>query len=100
MLTQDKINELREEFEKRFITKHYSSNGFYFNSDSIGYFDEVQTQPSVVIDFFISHIETLLKEQREELVEKIEKKSYCLLDRKGKFVDFEDIINLIKKDNA
>jgi hypothetical protein len=52
----------------------------------------------IVTNWWLSKIDELLKSQRAELVEKIEKKAYCLLDRDGKFVDFEDIISLMKEE--
>lgn len=65
MLTQDKINELREEFNERirsqfhgirWIAPEYKQNVIDFS-----------------VDFWLSKIDLLLKEQRDGLVEKIMK---------------------------
>lgn len=86
-------NRIREDFEKE--VPAYSMNEYRMEGDIIR---PLMVQKEDAWNFMLSKIAELLKSQRAELVEKIEKKAYCLLDRDGKFVDFEDIISIIKEE--
>jgi len=103
MLTQDKINELREEFDGRF--------GVFWGRKGTTTFGKMIEEPTTQIinidsnevkDWFLSKFETLLKEQREESYKELLMEQHKN-ELEGKGYDFYFSIrtkldNLIKED--